>query len=116
MFVVVGLVGAVLLVVFLLLDDVLDGMLPETDWISGPALGAFLAAFGLFGWVAQEAFDAPTPVAAVVGVAGGVGLGWFTVPALQGALPQPDRRHPDHGVARRPAGPRRHAGPRRRHR
>ena len=63
MFVVVGMVGAVLLVVFLLLDDVLDGILPDADWISGPAIGAFLAAFGLFGWVAQEGFDAPTAVA-----------------------------------------------------
>ena len=59
MFVVVGLVGAVLLVAFLLLDDVLEGILPDADWISGPALGAFLAAFGLFGWVGQEAFDLP---------------------------------------------------------
>jgi membrane protein implicated in regulation of membrane protease activity len=65
--------------VFLLLDDVLEGILPDADWISGPALGAFLAAFGLFGWVAQEGVDAPTPVAVAVGVAGGIGLGWFTV-------------------------------------
>jgi NfeD-like C-terminal, partner-binding len=79
MFVAVGLVGAVLLVLFLLLDDVLEGLLPDNDWISGPAIGAFLAVFGLFGWVAQEAFDAPTPVAAAAGIAGGVGLGWFTV-------------------------------------
>jgi len=67
MFAVVGLVGAILLVAFLVFDAVLDGLLPEADWISGPALAAFLAAFGLFGWVAQEGFDAPT----------GVALGWF---------------------------------------
>lgn len=78
MFVVVGLVGAVLLVAFLLLDDVLEGILPDADWISGPALGAFLAAFGLFGWVGQEAFDLSTAGAAAVGVAGGLALGWFT--------------------------------------
>lgn len=77
MFVVVGLVGALLLVVFLVFDDLLEGILPDVDWISGPALGAFLAAFGLLGWVATEAFDASPPVAAVAGVAGGVGLGWF---------------------------------------
>jgi membrane protein implicated in regulation of membrane protease activity len=77
MFVVVGVVGALLLVVFLIFDDVLDGILPDTDWISGPALAAFLAAFGLFGWVAQEGFDAPSPVAAIAGVAGGVAVGWF---------------------------------------
>jgi len=77
MFAVVGLVGAILLVAFLVFDAVLDGLLPEADWISGPALAAFLAAFGLFGWVAQEGFDAPTGVAAAAGVGGGVALGWF---------------------------------------
>jgi hypothetical protein len=77
MFVAAGLLGALLLVVFLLFDDVLDGILPDADWISGPAIAAFLAAFGLFGWVAQEGFDAPTGAAVAVGVAGGLGLGWF---------------------------------------
>ena len=77
MFVVVGLVGALLLVAFLLLDDVVEGVIPDIDWISGPAIGAFLAAFGLFGWVATESFDASTPTASVVGVAGGIGLGYF---------------------------------------
>jgi membrane protein implicated in regulation of membrane protease activity len=77
MFVVVGVVGAVLLVAFLLLDDFLDGILPDSDWISGPAIGAFLAAFGLFGWVAEEGFDAPTPVAVLAGLGGGFALGWF---------------------------------------
>ena len=78
MFVVVGLAGAVLLVAFLLLDDVLEGIFPDADWISGPVLGAVLAAFGLFGWVGQEAFDLSTGAAAARGVAGGVVLGWFT--------------------------------------
>ncbi len=77
MFAVVGIIGVLLLVAFLLLDDVLEGILPDVDWISGPAVAAFLAAFGLFGWVAEEGFEAPTPAAAVVGVAGGVGMGWF---------------------------------------
>ena len=77
MFVVVGIIGAVLLVAFLLLDDFLDGIMPDSEWISGPAIAAFLAAFGLFGWVAEEGFDAPRPAAAIVGVAGGVGLGWL---------------------------------------
>jgi membrane protein implicated in regulation of membrane protease activity len=77
MFAVVGLVGALLLVLFLVFDDALEGILPDVDWISGPVCGAFLAAFGLFGWVAQEGFDAPAPVAIAAGVAGGIGLGWF---------------------------------------
>ena len=95
MFVVVGLVGAVLLVVFLVLDDVLEGILPDADWISGPALGAFLAAFGLFGWVGQEAFDAVD-----AGGRGGRrrwrrGARLVHLQALQGAAPRPDRRHAD---------------------
>jgi len=77
MFIAVGLVGVLLLVIFLVLDDVLDGILPDVDWISGPVIGAFLAAFGLFGWVVTEGFDAPAPVAVAAGVAGGIGLGWF---------------------------------------
>lgn len=77
MFVAVGLVGAVLLVLFLIFDDVLDGILPDADWISGPALAAFLAAFGLFGWVAEEGFEASRPVALAAGVGGGLALGWF---------------------------------------
>ncbi len=76
MFVAVGLVGAVLLVTFLVFDDVLDGILPEADWISGPVLGAFLAAFGLFGWTSTEAFDAPTVLAVIAGVGGGVAMGY----------------------------------------
>jgi len=63
MFVAAGLLGALFLVVFLLFDDVLDGILPDADWISGPAIAAFVAAFGLFGSVAQEGFDAPTGAA-----------------------------------------------------
>jgi len=77
MFAVVGVIGAVLLIAFLVLDDGLDAVLPESDWISGPALAAFLAAFGLFGWVADAGFDAPTPVAVAVGIGGGLALGWF---------------------------------------
>lgn len=76
MFVAVGVVGAVLLVLFLIFDDVLDGIGPEADWISGPVLGAFLAAFGLFGWTSAEAFDAPTWLAALVGIGGGAAMGY----------------------------------------
>lgn len=89
MFVVVGVVGAVLLVAFLLFDDVLDGILPDAEWISGPIIGAFLAAFGLFGWVADEGFDAPTPLAAAVGVLGGGALGWFAYRLSRALLHSP---------------------------
>lgn len=89
MFVVVGVIGAVLLVAFLLLDDVLDGILPDSEWISGPAIAAFLAAFGLFGWVAEEGFDASRPVAAIVGVAGGIALGWLAYRLARALLDSP---------------------------
>jgi len=89
MFVVVGVVGALLLVVFLLFDDVLDGILPDSEWISGPIIGAFLAAFGLFGWVAEAGFDAPPAVAAAIGVAGGVGLGWFAYKVTRALMNSP---------------------------
>jgi membrane protein implicated in regulation of membrane protease activity len=78
-FVAVGVVGALLLVVALLFDDALDGIMPESDWISGPAIGAFMAAFGLFGWMATEGLDAPDGVGALAGVAGGIALGAATV-------------------------------------
>lgn len=76
MFIAVGLAGVVLLVLFLVLDDVVDGAIPSVDWISGPVLGAFLAAFGLFGWTTTEAFDAPTGLGVVAGVGGGIALGY----------------------------------------
>lgn len=77
MFVVVGVVGVLLLIAFLLLGDVLEGVLPESDWLTGDVIGAFLAAFGLFGWVTQAQFDTGSGVAALVGVGGGVGVGWI---------------------------------------
>jgi len=76
MFVVVGVVGALLLVLFLIFDDVLEGVLPDADWFSGPVIGAFLAAFGIVGWTATEAFDAPTWGASIIGVAGGAAIGY----------------------------------------
>ena len=78
MFIAVGIVGALLLVVFLVFDDFLDEIIPDADWISGPVLGAFLAAFGLFGWMVDSASDAATWLAAVTGVAGGIALGYGT--------------------------------------
>ncbi len=94
MFAVVGVIGALLLVAFLLLDDVLEGILPDVDWISGPAVAAFLAAIGLFGWVAEEGFDAPTPVAATVGVAGGIGMGWFAYKLSKALMHSPTDETP----------------------
>jgi membrane-bound ClpP family serine protease len=76
MFVVVGVIGAVLIITFLVFDDVLDGVLPDADWISGPVIGAFLAAFGVAGWAVSDGFDAPGWLSALVGIAAGIGLGY----------------------------------------
>lgn len=78
MFIAVGIVGAALLLMSLLFDDVLDGVLPETEWMSGPVIGAFLAAFGLFGWAIDGNTDAAAWVAVIAGVGGGIVLGAFT--------------------------------------
>jgi len=86
---VVGIVGAVLLIVFLIFGDALEGVVPDSEWVSGPAIGAFLAAFGLFGWVAEEGFDATSGVAAVAGLVGGVGLGAFTAKLARALMNQP---------------------------
>jgi membrane protein implicated in regulation of membrane protease activity len=80
-FVVVGLLGAALLVLSLLVDDVfeaIDGVLPDLGWLSGPTIGAFLAAFGLTGWVVEAGTDASTAVAVVAGLLGGIAFGWVT--------------------------------------
>jgi hypothetical protein len=88
-FVAVGVVGAVILVVSLILDDVFDAIIPDVGWISGPIIGAFAAAFGLVGWVAQETFDAPTGIAAMAGIAGGVCLGFFTARVAKALMRSP---------------------------
>ncbi len=79
MFIGLAVVGVVLLVVSLVFDDVLDMVMPESDWISAPAIGAFLAALGVVGWMVDQASDAPIGVAAAAGAGAGVVLGFATV-------------------------------------
>jgi hypothetical protein len=90
MFVVIGVIGALLLVSTLLFDDVIDDMIPGLDFLSGPVVGAFLAAFGLFGWFLDDGIESPIAIAVAAAV--------------------------DHRLARRQLGPRRHPDPRRRDR
>ena len=78
MFIVIGLVGAVLLLSSLLFDDFIDELVPDLDFLSGPVIGAFLAAFGLFGWFASSYDTVSALITLVVAVAGGVVLGGFT--------------------------------------
>jgi membrane protein implicated in regulation of membrane protease activity len=89
MFAAVGIVGALVLVASLLFDDALEAVLPESDWLSLPALGAFGAAFGVVGWTAQQAFDASTGVAVASGAAAGLALGYGTVRLTRALLRSP---------------------------
>lgn len=75
LFLVLGGIGIVLLLVSLLVGDFLDGALEfGGDLISGPALAAFLGAFGFGGALALNA-GAGTLLAIVIGLALGVAIG-----------------------------------------
>lgn len=75
MFIVVGVVGAVLLVTSLLFGDFLGGLVPELELFSGPAIGAGLAGFGFFGWLLGAVLESPGPLSLLAGIAGGLLLG-----------------------------------------
>ena len=78
MFVVIGVIGVVLLLLTIVFDDFLDAVIPDSCWFSGPALGAFLAAFGLFGGGIETSADVASWVTVLGGIGGGVLLGYFT--------------------------------------
>lgn len=46
MFFIIGALGVALLILAFVLDDVLDALVPQTDWLSTSAIAAFLTAFG----------------------------------------------------------------------
>jgi membrane protein implicated in regulation of membrane protease activity len=75
MFVVIGVIGAMLLVASLVFDDVIDGLVPDLPYVSGAVIGAFLAAFGAIGWFVDDGVGATTVVALFAGVVGGVAIG-----------------------------------------
>ncbi|MBZ5737684.1 hypothetical protein [Nocardioides mangrovi] len=77
-FLVIGVVGLVLLAISLLLGDVLDGVtdgLPS-DLFSTEVIGAFIAATG-FGGAVADAAGAPAVVAWPVGLVAGGLFAWF---------------------------------------
>ncbi len=84
MFVTIGVVGVVLLVLALALDDVLDGLLPDSDWLSLPGIAVFLAAFGLGGWALTDQMGAPETVGVVGGTVLGLMLGYFIARLIRG--------------------------------
>ncbi len=78
MFVVVAVVGVVILLATLLLDDFIDELIPDLPWVSGPVIGAFLAAFGVIGWASEAGAETSKGLAAVIGLCGGLALGYGT--------------------------------------
>lgn len=89
MFVVIGVIGAVLLVSTLVFDDLIDELIPGLDFLSGPVLGAFLAAFGLFGWFLDDGVDSATGVAVIAAIGGGVLFGGLTFRLTRALMHQP---------------------------
>lgn len=78
MFLVLGGIGLILLIVSLVVGDLFDGAFDALagDWISSAALGGFISALG-FGAAIADAAGAPGLVTGIVGVAAGLGFGWF---------------------------------------
>ena len=78
---ILGVLGVALLAASLVLDDLISGLDFGPEWLSGTAVGAGLAAFGLVGGLAAST-GASTLVAGGAGVAGGLSLGliggWLT--------------------------------------
>lgn len=72
---VLGAVGVLLLVVGLVFGDALDGVLPESDWLSMTAVAAFLVALGFGGYLLETSTPAGAPLAAAGGFAAGIALG-----------------------------------------
>ena len=89
MFVVIGILGALLLLSSLLFDDLIDGLVPDLDFISGPVIGAFLAAFGLFGWFANSGTELSGIGAVLLATIGGVVLAAFTYKFTAALVHQP---------------------------
>lgn len=75
MFVAIGAVGALLLLVTLVFDDVIDDVIPGVDFLTGPVIGAFLVAFGGFGWYLEEGPGLPLLPSLLIAVAAGAVFG-----------------------------------------
>lgn len=88
-FLIIGAVGIVLLVISLALDDLVDGLFDQVggDYLSGAALAAFLGALGFVGALTLN-LTSSIPIAILIGVLSGVGLGalagWFTMRLRKG--------------------------------
>ncbi len=76
-FVIIGAIGAALLIFSLVFDDVLDGILPDGDVFSLPSIAAAMVAFGFGSAILSDQVGLPVGAAmgggAVVAVVAGIG-------------------------------------------
>lgn len=83
MFVAIGTIGVLLFVVAYLVDAVFDGLveglLPDSEWLSLSAIATLLTAFGLGAAVLQWRLGLPAPLAALGGLVVGGALVAATV-------------------------------------
>jgi len=77
-YVVIGVCGLAVLLVSLLVGELLEGLLDGLggDWFSTEVVGAFVAALG-FGGALADGLGAPGPVSVLAGVGAGVVFGAF---------------------------------------
>lgn len=82
-FIVIGVIGLVLLLVSLVFGELFDGLDADAGGLlSGPVIGAFLAAFGFGGALTMQASDGGMGAGVAGGLGGGVvvgGLAWLIV-------------------------------------
>ena len=76
MFIVIGVIGALLLTAGLVFGDLLDGVLPESEWLSMTAIATWMVAFGFGGYLIDTRTGLPTAIAVVGGAAAGCALGY----------------------------------------
>lgn len=75
MFIACGVIGALLIIATIVFDDFIDELIPGLDFLTGPVIGAFLVAFGAFGWFAQEGPSWNLAAALAAALVGGVLFG-----------------------------------------
>ncbi|QBI21141.1 hypothetical protein ER308_17235 [Egibacter rhizosphaerae] len=79
-FLIIGVIGLALLLVSALLGEILDGVFDALDiggggLLSGPVIGAFLAAFGFGGALTMNATEVGVPGGALAGLGSGIVVG-----------------------------------------
>jgi len=102
-FAVIALAGLILLIFGILLDGVFDavfnGLFPGTAWLSGPVVGAALAAFGGTGWLLQAQALLATIPAVGAGVVVATAGAWSTLRLSRTAMGMSTDAYEQYGEA-----------------